>query len=373
MPAEGIEYPQREIVNSINFAGLAPSNGNLQQLWQTMQRNPWLTHAAVDSGTASAMAATLSPAPSNLFFGMVVRIKVAFSCVGPSTLNLNGLGAYPITRANGAACAAGDYLAGEILNLDFDGSSWQIENWNGPPGVSSTVNNYTLGIPYSVAGGTANALTGTFTPPITAVKAGDPFLIKATVANSGAATLQVDALATHPLIWPDGTVLIARDIRPGAILWIVYDGTSYQILSVRNPDFAIGFGGSTGYFNVPESTFVRIPGTTNFKNTLGTSTYANGVFTAGAGETGWWIFSFTAQYIPSAGGVMEGSCWVVRLTGPNVYCSQQNVNDPGNQGNAAACTSAMFLDVAGQAVFDVYHLLGSGVCAGEVNGVRLGR
>lgn len=34
--AEGLEYPQREIVNAITSAGLAPSNGDLFQLWKAM-------------------------------------------------------------------------------------------------------------------------------------------------------------------------------------------------------------------------------------------------------------------------------------------------------------------------------------------------
>ena len=38
MPAEAVEYPQREIVNAIQKSELTPSNGNLGQLYEAMQK-----------------------------------------------------------------------------------------------------------------------------------------------------------------------------------------------------------------------------------------------------------------------------------------------------------------------------------------------
>ena len=306
---------------------------------------------------------------------MVVRIKVAHDCVGPSTLNLNALGAYPVTRANGAACAAGDFLAGEVLNLDFDGANWQIENWTGPPGATSTVNNYKLSIPYTVAGGTPNALTGAFTPPITSLAAGDPFLVKAIAVNTDVMTLAADALAAKPIIWPDGSVMRYGDVRPGAILWLIYDGTSYQLLSVTYPRIAVGFGSQSGPIAIPSDTFVRVsPTGPGVKNSLVTSTFSNGVFTCGAGETGWWAFAMDAQYIPGGAGVVDGSAWVARITGPNGYYTQHNAQFAGNQGNGACVAAVMFCNQGSQVAFDLYHMLGGGATTGvNINGVRIGR
>jgi len=373
IPAESIEFTQREIVNSVKFAGMVPTNDNLQQLWQATQRNPWLTHAALDTGTASALVATLNPSPIALFFGMVVRIKVAYDCVGASTLALNDLGAWPIIRANGAACQSGDFLTGEILNLNFDGAGWQIENWNGPPGVSSTINNYTTKIPYAVAGGGPNNLYATFNPTITSLVAGDPFLIMAVHANTTTTTLQIDSVGNYYLTWPDGAHLQNGDIRPGAILWVIFDGSKMQMLSVRYPQYAAGFACWSGFFSVPESTWVRAaPSYMNLRNTMRTSYFQDGVFTCGAGETGWWTMCMDSGYMPGYGGVTSESAYSVRITGPAGYFSQNNAQHSGNQGNSACVSCIGYYNEGDQAIFDVHHLVGSGAASVVIDGVRHG-
>ncbi|HKD76355.1 MAG TPA: hypothetical protein VKB76_12710 [Ktedonobacterales bacterium] len=374
VPAEAIEFDQREIVNSILQSGLDPDNGNLQQLWQATQRNPWITHACVDGGTAGAMQATLNPSPLALFYGMDIRIKPAYDCPGPSTLNLNTIGAYPVVRAGGAALAAGDYIAGEVLCLAFDGAKWQIENWRGPPGATVTTNNYTTKIPFAVAGGTANALTATFTPTIISLTAGDPFLIKFTLQNTGAVTIQMDAMPAKPLVWPDQTPMANGDLLPNAIGFMVYDGTSFQMLSIREPLTAVGWHAQNySGISIPDSSFVPA-NASMYNSSFRTSTYSSGGrFTVGAAEDGWWVFSLTAQFIPYAGGVREGSCWVVRITGPMGYFSQQNVNDAGNQGNAACVMCVGKMNVGQTAAFDLYHLMGAGYAYADLSGYRIGR
>jgi hypothetical protein len=374
VPAEAIEYDQREIVNSILQAGLVPDNGNLQQMWQATQRNPWITHAAVDGGTAGQMEATLNPSPLALFFGMDVRIKPAYDCPGPSTLNLNVLGAYPVVRAGGAALQAGDYIAGEVLYLAFDGAAWQIVNWRGPPGATSTVNNYSTKIPFAIAGGTADALTATFTPTITTLSPGDPFLIEGSIINDAAITIQMDAMPAKPVTWPDLSPMASGDIIPKAIYFMVYDGTVFQVLSIREPVSGIGWHAQNySGIGIPDSSFV--PASASILNSnFRTSHYStSGRFTIGIAEDGWWVFSLTSQFIPYAGGVREGSCWVVRITGPMGYFSQQNVNDAGNQGNAACVTCFGKMAVGATIAFDLYHLLGTGYAYADLSGMRFGR
>jgi len=372
-PAASIEYPQREIVAAINAAGLTPSDADLAQLWKAMQRNPWLTHAAVDSGTANAMVVALSIPTPNLYFGMEIRVKPAFNNTGPATINVDGHGAYPVIRASGGALSSGDYVAGEVLTLAFDGSSWQIENFLGQPATSTTINNINVKIPYSVAGGTANALTGTFTPTITTRVPGDPVLVKVGLKNTGAATLQVDALAAVPLVWPDLTPLIYGDLRVGAVMLCIFDGTNYQITSIVGPYFGHGFSGNVAGLSVPDSTWTRVaPATANYKNTLDQSTFVDGVFTCGAGESGWWIATMDAGYTP--GVVHEGSAWVARITGgTGGYFSQNNVNDAGNQGNSACVSCVLYLSVGQQIIFDVFHLGGGGAFGANFHGMRVGR
>ncbi|OGT54238.1 MAG: hypothetical protein A3E01_00175 [Gammaproteobacteria bacterium RIFCSPHIGHO2_12_FULL_63_22] len=79
------------------------------------------------------------------------------------------------------------------------------------------------------AGGTADALTLTLTPAITAYAAGQTFRFKAgAAANTGATTLAVSALATKA-IQLRGAALAAGDIQ--ASLWyeVTYDGAAFQL------------------------------------------------------------------------------------------------------------------------------------------------
>jgi len=375
-PAESIEYPQREIVGCISTANLTPTDASLAQLWQAVQINPWLTHVSHDtSGTVNQIIADIEPPPTSLFFGMQVRIRVANTCSGPSQLNLNSLGNYPVVRGNGAACDVGDYATGEVLALSFDGAKWQIENWLGPPGVPSTVNNYTFKIPYAVAGGTANALTASFTPVVTALNAGDPFLVKAILKNlAGPVTLQANAMPAHPITWPDGTALVRGDIHKNSIMLLIYDGSAFQVISVQSPSYVKGFDCFTQGLGVPESSFARVsPSTANINNTLDSSTYANGVFTVGDGEAGWWSFAMDGIFFPYAWSpIGVGAAWVSRITGPHTYYSQHNYQGTGNQGNSAAVSCIVSLNVGDQIIFDYYHILGQGYCNIMLHGAFLG-
>jgi hypothetical protein len=79
------------------------------------------------------------------------------------------------------------------------------------------------------AGGTADALTLTPTPAITAYAAGQVFRFKAGASpNTGAATVAVSGL-TAQTIQKDGSALSAADIAAGKWYSLLYDGTNFQL------------------------------------------------------------------------------------------------------------------------------------------------
>jgi hypothetical protein len=81
------------------------------------------------------------------------------------------------------------------------------------------------------AGGTADALTLTPSPAITAYAAGQVFRFKAGASpNTGAATVAVSGL-TAQTIQKDGSALSAADIAAGKWYSLLYDGTNFQISS----------------------------------------------------------------------------------------------------------------------------------------------
>lgn len=84
--------------------------------------------------------------------------------------------------------------------------------------------------------GTSTAYTLTLTPAITAYTTGLSLWVKFHVANTGAATINVNGLGVKTLVKDISTALVANDIPINQWYTIVYDGTNFLIQD-------IGFGG----------------------------------------------------------------------------------------------------------------------------------
>ena len=93
------------------------------------------------------------------------------------------------------------------------------------------------------AGGTANDYVVTVTPAPAAYTTA-VLIFKSTHANTGAATLQVGALAAKTLKNADGGALIANDIKNGSICVVYYDGTDFFLVS-SNVNNKVDIGGDT--------------------------------------------------------------------------------------------------------------------------------
>ncbi|HUB91412.1 MAG TPA: hypothetical protein VMA74_16940 [Dyella sp.] len=79
-------------------------------LLQALQNNS-LCYAK-DVGAVNALVVNLQPAPTALVDGMLVETQVAVTNTGPTTLNLNGLGAKPVLGAAHAVLQGGELPAG---------------------------------------------------------------------------------------------------------------------------------------------------------------------------------------------------------------------------------------------------------------------
>lgn len=89
-----------------------------------VQSGKWVF--ATTSGTDNNYMAYMTPAPLGVWAGAHVRLKLDRRNTGPATLNLNGLGAKPIVYTDGAELVGGDFDTGYVVDLTFDGKSWQI-------------------------------------------------------------------------------------------------------------------------------------------------------------------------------------------------------------------------------------------------------
>ena len=227
IPANAVEFPQREIVNTISQNGFVPDNNDLEQLTRATQRQ--FVNFCVDTGSANALSVALSPVLQAYRQGLPLRVLVKTTNTGPTTINVNGLGGRAVVRANGTQLVADDLRAGMVALLVDDGTRFQIVNFQGAVG-GGAVNNYTIDIPYVQDTGTANNIIAPFTPVITSVVPGDVILVRVAATNTSAVTIAVNSIAAHPVRRQDGQPFLANDILAGEIILLVKNLTYWQML-----------------------------------------------------------------------------------------------------------------------------------------------
>jgi hypothetical protein len=86
-------------------------------------------------------------------------------------------------------------------------------------------------LPYAAAAGTLNAYVVTLSPALEAYIVGMPICFKASAANTGAATLNINGLGIKQLKKRASVALEAGDIYAGMICQVVYDGEAFQLLN----------------------------------------------------------------------------------------------------------------------------------------------
>lgn len=113
----GVSLPDGRIFEKINGT-------YVEKIAQDTQSGRWTY--AVAGGSANALTATLTPAPTVLVAGMVICIKVTTKNTGPVTLNVNGIGASPIVTMKGTPLLKGDLIDGSVVPLIYNGNSWTV-------------------------------------------------------------------------------------------------------------------------------------------------------------------------------------------------------------------------------------------------------
>ena len=89
------------------------------------------------------------------------------------------------------------------------------------------------------AGGAADAYTATPSPVITTYATGSKFIIKIQADNTGASTLDINAIGTKDIKKYDGAgakrALIAGDAQQDQYYELIYDGTDFVVLNPSRP------------------------------------------------------------------------------------------------------------------------------------------
>ena len=87
---------------------------------------------AVATGSANAYVVSVSPAPTALAAGLMVRFQANHTADGAPTLNVDSLGAKAIKDAHGATLANGGLQSGGVYEVTYDGTSWILTGHSRP-------------------------------------------------------------------------------------------------------------------------------------------------------------------------------------------------------------------------------------------------
>jgi hypothetical protein len=96
----------------------------------------------------------------------------------------------------------------------------------------------------SSVAGTANAITASMTPAISAYVTGARYTFKAVNTNNATTTLKIDSAAAVTIQY-NGAALVGGEIVSGRYYEVVYDGTNFQLLNPSNVATPL-WGGTTG-------------------------------------------------------------------------------------------------------------------------------
>lgn len=221
----------------------------------------------VAAGSGDAITATISSIGTSDFSdGAMLIIKANAACTGAANtpnLLINALPNRRIKKLGGSALVANDIISGMYCLLVFNHTQdcYYLLNPNATylnrdgsaamsadlpmgshkitglaAGVAATdALNITQaqdsGYNYIAAGGSANAITAAFSPAYTAYTAGQIYRVKTASPNTAqAVTIDVNGLGAKTIVRSDGSPLMVGDIRSGAIIELMYDGTNMQLL-----------------------------------------------------------------------------------------------------------------------------------------------
>jgi hypothetical protein len=123
---------QEEIMKVIEACGLAPNASAWDQLARAVQSQK-LNYPVV-GGSANAITLTLPLAPLNLaaLVGVPIRFLATAANTGAVTLAVNGLAATAARRRGQIAVAANHWLAGDLVEVVYDGVQFQVVSVTAP-------------------------------------------------------------------------------------------------------------------------------------------------------------------------------------------------------------------------------------------------
>lgn len=171
-------------------------------------------------GTANVITLTTGRSLTGLTVGQEFRFRASAANTAGVTINVDGIGALTANTPSGTALPPGFIRTDVDTQVRFDGTDFLVEI----PDLEM------LGALYATYGGTANAITLTTGVGLSALTAGQEVRFRASVANTSAATIDVDGIGAVALKTPDGSALSGGEIRTDRDTVARFDGTDMIVI-----------------------------------------------------------------------------------------------------------------------------------------------
>jgi hypothetical protein len=236
-----------------NFKHTAVGNAN--------QRNQYPSYGQVQDGQpqwlsvtgADTIVGTIAPGPTTYTAGQTFRFVAAgTNTTSAPTLNINGLGAKNITKTGTAALSGGDILSGQVVEVTYDGTQFQVTSLARSRGGASGVRGLS---------GLNNAGS-----PNTRYDVVARYVTLQPIANGDVITLPSGVTFTNDITLA-GPAVNGRDqlavFPAGSFLYLYYiwNGvTMATITSLQNP--GVGPALPTGYTHYAFATTMRLDAST---------------------------------------------------------------------------------------------------------------
>lgn len=174
------------------------------------------------TNTSNAYSVNTSPAITTLATGQVYSIKFNAANTGAATLNVGASGATAIVDRGGGALVGGEIVANRTYPLVYNGTNFNL--------LVSIFPESSFGVTTN----SSNAYSITTTPNFGILKQGQLLSVNFNAGNTGAATLNANAIGAIALHDAFGSALTSGAIVAGKSHIILYDGSVFQILTPLN-------------------------------------------------------------------------------------------------------------------------------------------
>ncbi len=203
-----------------------------------------LAHDGLSStGSANAYVLTVVPAETAYVQNQVYNFKANFANTGSATLNVSGLGAKTLKTPGGFTLVTGDILSGQIVECYYNGTDMIVTSVLGQTKISQ--DNREI---YAATSSGNDTYAITAVPAPAAYVNGMEFEVKLDVANTGAATLNVNSLGAIALVRGISTALQTGDLLANQIIKVRYNSTG-TVFQIVDPPAGLVTGNTTDASN----------------------------------------------------------------------------------------------------------------------------